>query len=261
MRTRTRSNVVSSFTIIKGALIPETYAAFQQWDWSKPTSANLTKLRQSNPIGAKSANWLRDLAKVLHRRFDPEGRDRVLVELAAGGCDLDTWKPLLLWHMTRDEFLLRDFLINWLFPRFQDAVHRLRVDDVVAYLATLPAKGVEVAPRWSENTAKRVAAGLLKIATDFGLLTGTVTREFSSYHLREQSFLYLLHAVTDHLHNAAKVIDSPDWRMFLMARRDVEAELLRLHQFRKLHYQSAGSLAQLELPCASAAEYARRLVA
>ena len=49
--------------------------------------------------------------------------------------------------------------------------------------------------------------------------------------------------------------------MFLMRPADVERELLRLHQFRKLDYQVAGSLVQLALPCASAREYAERMVA
>lgn len=261
MTAATRSNVVSSFTIIKGALIPETYAAFRSWDLASSTSANLETLKQTNHIGAKSANWLRDVIFVVQRRFDPVGRDRALVELATCGCDLDMWKPLMLWHMTRDEFLLRDFLINWLFPKFQDSTHRLRATDVLAYLGKLSTKNVEVAAQWSESTSKRVAAGLLKIATDFGLLRGSVTRQFGAYHLRENSFMYVLHAMMDELKSAVRVIDCPDWRMFLMSRQDVEAELLRLHQFRRLEYEAAGSLVQLELPCGSAAEYAKRLVA
>jgi hypothetical protein len=42
---------------------------------------------------------------------------------------------------------------------------------------------------------------------------------------------------------------------------DVERELLRLHQFRKVHYEVAGSLAQLKLPHGSPADYARELCA
>jgi len=49
--------------------------------------------------------------------------------------------------------------------------------------------------------------------------------------------------------------------MFLMRPADVEHELLRLHQFRKLEYEVAGSLVQLSLPCASSREYAERMVA
>ena len=104
---KSRSRVVSSFTIIKGAFIEETYAIFQAWDFSLSCPENLRRVRETSVIGATSQNWLRDVAKVLNRRFDTEGRDRPLVELAQAECDRAVWRPLLLWHMTRDEFLLR----------------------------------------------------------------------------------------------------------------------------------------------------------
>ncbi|MGH7746410.1 MAG: BrxA family protein, partial [Candidatus Dormibacteria bacterium] len=114
---------------------------------------------------------------------------------------------------------------------------------------------------WSEATLRRVAAGLLKMAADFGLLVGSAVKEFASYHLSERSFLYLLHAIRDERHSPRRVIDAPDWRMYLMSPADVERELLRLHQYRKLDYQVAGSLVQLTLPCSSACQYAERAVA
>ncbi len=236
-----RANVVSSFTVIKGALITETYTAFKHWDLSKATNDNLAELKQNNAIGAKSANWLRDVVFVLQRRFDPDGRDRALVTLATIGCPLEVWKPILLWHMTRDEFLLRDFLIKWLYPRFREQAPRLQSDDLLPYLSQLSSQRVEVAGTWSTSTAKRVAAGLLRIAADFGLLKGSAIRQFGVYHLPEPSFLYLLHAMVQEFKNPDKLLDSPDWRMYLMSRADVEQELLRLHQFRKLHYEAAGS--------------------
>ena len=107
-----RSKVVSSFTIIKGSLIEETYVAFQGWDFSASRYENLKRVKESNVIGASSGNWLRDVAKVINRRFDPEGRDRSLVKLAQAGCAREVWRPLLLWHMTRDESLVRDFLLS-----------------------------------------------------------------------------------------------------------------------------------------------------
>ena len=117
MKAPDRSHVASSFTLIKGAMIDETYAVFAAWDFGASKKENLDRLKRENFIGASSATWLRDIAKVLNRRFDPSVRDRALVLLAKNGCPIEEWKPLLLWHMTRDEFLLRDFLINWLFPR------------------------------------------------------------------------------------------------------------------------------------------------
>lgn len=255
-----RASVVSSYTIIKGALIEETYTVFRDWDFGMSTEDNLDLVRRTNSVGAKSASWLLDIYKVLHRRYDPSGRDRNLVELAQRGCPLELWRPLLLWHMTRDEFLLRDFLIHWLYEHFAQGMLRVRTEDLWPYLRALHDKGL-VADPWKESTLKRVSSELLRIAVDFGLMRGAKTREFASYHLPDESFLYLLHAMVELQPNARAVVDAADWRMFLMDATDVERELFRLHQFRRVHYDVAGSLAQLKLPCDSAADFVREMVA
>lgn len=256
-----RANVASSFTVVKGAMIEETYAVFTAWDFERSKRENLDRLRDENFIGASSATWLRDVAKVLNRRFDPAGRDRPLVVLAKRGLPVEEWKPLLLWHMTRDEFLVRDFLETWLFATYDSGTFRVHTHDVEKYLGDIGKRGATTEHAWSEQTIRRVAAGLLKMAVDFGLLRGSVAKEFVSFHLPERSFLYLLHAMRDEKLSPSKLISSPEWRLFLMRPADVEHELLRLHQYRKLEYQVAGSLVQLSLPCASTREYAERMVA
>jgi hypothetical protein len=163
--------------------------------------------------------------------------------------------------MTRDEFLVRDFLQNWVFPAYDSGTFRIQPKDVQTYLCVIGKHGGTTEHAWSEQTTKRVAAGLLKMAVDFGLLRGSVTKEFASYHLPERSFLYLLHAMKDERLSPQKVIEAPDWRMFLMRPSDVVRELLRLHQFRKLEYQVAGSLVELALPQESALAYAKSLAA
>lgn len=261
MTTSSRANVASSFTTIAGAMIAETFELFARWDFGSSKRENLHRLREDNFIGASSATWLLQVSKVINRRFDPEGRDRALVRLAQNHCPLHEWKPLLLWHMTRDEFLVRDFLQSWLFSAYQSGVFRIRAEDLHEYLKVLRTRGAAVEHDWTENTLNRVASGLLKIAVDFGLLRGSVHKEFVSYHLPEKSFLYLLHAMRDERLSPSKLVASRDWRLFLMRPSDVEHELLRLHQYRKLEYQVAGSLVQLSLPCASTCEYAERMVA
>lgn len=256
-----RSQVVSSFTIIKGSLIDETYAAFQSWDFSRSKLENLRFMQESNSIGSQSQNWLRDIRWVLNRRFDPEDRDRALVELAQGECDRSVWKPILLWHMTRDEFMVRDFLVHWLYQQYVNGVYRVQPDDVLPYLGSLTKrKGIRWSGKWSSTTTNRVASGLLRIAADFELLTGTAVKEFASYHMPDESFLYLLHAIAQSEPNARRIIDSPDWHLYLMDGGDVERELLHLHQFRQLEYETAGSLARLDLPAESPNAYARELV-
>lgn len=260
MSTAARASVVSSFSIIKGSLIEETYTVFRDWDFALSLEDNLSRVQEANTIGATSEHWLRDVAWTLHRRFDPAGPDRPLVELAQDGCPYRIWKPLLLWHMARNELLLHDFLTGWLYPRFMDGTLRIRAEDVHPYLQNLHARKLIAAP-WKASTLARVASGLLRVAADFGLLRGTQVRTFASYHLPDQSFLYLVHALSGIHHNAQAVVHAADWRMYLMDPPAVERELFRLHQYRKLRYEVAGSLAQLTLPCTSAAAYAKELLA
>ena len=261
MKTPSRARVASSFTIVKGALINETYAVLGAWDLTRSKRENLDRLRRENFVGARTATWLRDLAKVLNRRLDPEGCDRALVMLAQSGCDLLEWKPILLWHITRDEFLLRDFLQNWLFPAYDSGVSRVNPAEVREYLRGTAKRGGVTEHAWSETTLERVAAGLLKMAVEFGLLRGKAAKTFNAYFLPERSFLYLLHVLRETHPNPRKIIEAPDWRMYLMRPGDVEHEILRLHQFHKLDYQVAGSLAEMKLPCATSAQYAERMVA
>jgi len=255
-----RAGVVSSFTIIKGSMVEETYAIMRDWDCERSREENLREVRDNNTIGASSANWLRDVYKVLHRRFDPNRTDRPLVLLAKHGVPMDVWKPIQLWHMTRDEFLLRDFLVNWLYGEHQDGAYRIRAEDLHPYLRALHKKGL-VEEEWKDSTLRRVASALLRMAVDFGLMSGSTHREFISYHLPEETFLYLLHAMYEAHGNPRDVVQSPDWRLFLMSPTDVERELLRLHQFRKLRYEVAGSLVELTLPCRSVAEFIDEMAA
>ena len=45
MKGPDRSNVASSFTLIKGAMIDETYAVFAEWDFGSSKKENLERLR------------------------------------------------------------------------------------------------------------------------------------------------------------------------------------------------------------------------
>ena len=241
-------------------MIEETYAVMRDWDFTRTREDNLRDVRDNTTIGASSANWLRDVYKVLHRRFDPNHGDRPLVLLAKQGVAMDVWRPIQLWHMTRDEFLLRDFLINWLYTEYEEGAFRIRTNDLHPYLKELHKKRL-VDEEWSDSTLKRVASALLRMAVDFGLMSGAARREFNSYHLPEESFLYLLHAMYETHGNPRDVVHSPDWRLFLMSPTDVERELFRLHQFRKLRYEVAGSLVELTLPCSSTAAFIAEMAA
>ncbi len=90
--------------------------------------------------------------------------------------------------MTRDEFLVRDFLTDWLYRQYLAGAYLLQPSDVVAYLRSLIGKkGILWSGAWSESTTDRVASGLLRIAADFGLLTSGPVKELPLYPLRNRA--------------------------------------------------------------------------
>jgi hypothetical protein len=57
MKPPARSHVSSSFTLIKGAMVDETYAVFAAWDFASTKKENLDRLRRENFIGASCHIW------------------------------------------------------------------------------------------------------------------------------------------------------------------------------------------------------------
>ena len=251
---------LSSYLAIKGPLSETTYRAFSDWDLSLSVKDNLHRLQETNSVGASSAGWLKQFIRVLKQRYDLSGSDRPLIESVHQGWNIDDWRPVQFWHMSRSDELLRHFFTEWLFDRHEHGIVIITVDAVVEYLRNMTKKRLGSANAWKENTFRRVASGLLKTAAEFHLMRGRVNKEFAAYRLPERSFVYLLHALMDREQNTRKVIEAVDWRLFLMRPAEVEEELLRLHQFGKLRFERAGSFLELTLPTENVDDFVRSAV-
>lgn len=248
---------LSSYLAIKGSMSESTFRAFSGWDLSHSLNDNLLTLEQSNSVGASSTGWLKQFIRVLKQRYDLSGPDKPLIEAVQQGWHIDDWRPIQLWHMIRSDELLRIFLTDWLFERHEQGIVVISAEAVVEYLQTLVKQRLHKIDAWKENTYRRVANGLLKTAVEFHLMRGRVNREFAAYRLPEKSFMYLLHAIMQREQNTRKTVEAVDWRIFLLKPSDVEEELLRLHQYGKLHFERAGSFLELTLPTDNLPEFTR----
>lgn len=243
----------------KGALIVETYHAFQHWDVAASVAENLRRIRETNVIGAPNEAWLNEVVVTLSNRFTHDPHLRSLVTVAQSGLALEEWKPCLLWHTARTDHFYFRFLTEWLFPEHARGRFAIQTDAVIPFVEAVTVERAGSKGALSEYGTCRAARDLLRMARDFGLLEGSSSRHFVTYHLPEEAFLYVLHGIAEGEHNGRRVIDSPDWRVFLMSPDAVEREILSLHQFRRLNYESAGSLAQLTLPFPSLQLYAESM--
>ncbi len=179
--------------------------------------------------------------------------------MAKGDLNIDAWKACLLWHVGNIDELYFRFASDWLFKQYKDGAFFLRTDEAVPFVRKTTDGRIASGGKLSEYSVLRTARDLFKTAVDFGILEGRVKRKFANYHIPEEAFVYVLHGLAGEGRNTAKIVSSKSWRLFLMDADDVERELLRLHQYKVLEYQIAGSMASLKLPCESLTEYARKL--
>jgi len=248
---------ISSYLAIKGAMSETTYRAFLNWDLTRTTEENYQDILATNSVGASSFGWLKEFVRVLKQRYDLSEVDRPLIELVQQNWSLDEWRPVLLWHMSRTDDLLKTFLTEWLFEKHDSGIVVISTEPVSEFLQTLVKKRHGSDTFWTDNTYRRVASGLLKIATEFHLMRGRINKEFAAYRLPNRGFVYLLYALMDREQNTRKVVEASDWRLFLIKSAEVEEELLRLHQYGQLRFERAGSLLELTLPSGSTTEFVR----
>jgi hypothetical protein len=247
----------------KGLLIHEARAVLASWVAEDPVAANIERSAHSPDLQSGSESWRREILTSLSARLGRFHAKELasLAALARSRADAAAWTACWYWHCAQSDPLYMAFVQGWLYPAFAQGVHRIRTEHIQAFVVAEVEKLRPEDGQLSDYGTVRLARDLLRMATEGGLLAGEAVKEFVSYSLPDECFLYVLHALHEQGLTSKAIVEAPSWRVFLMDVSDVERELLRLHQFRKVHYEVAGSLAQLELPFSSAATYAKELSA
>ena len=245
---------ISQRLVRKGALIEETYNLFRNWKDEMSFDQNFN---HSFHGSFRSEAWKKEIHSTLRRRFRDLKAANSLILLARSGYDISDWKYCLHLWIAIHETLYRLFLATWLYPEYQSGRFSLRTEDAVQHVLTVwKSNNPESAPL-SEYGAIRTARDLLRMARDFG----GPAKTFPSVHLSDELILYFCHIIASEDNSTSRVLTSELWKLLLLNQDQVHAHLLRLHQYCKLEYHVAGSIVELTLPCASACEYAERMVA
>lgn len=249
----------SSRFVRKGAMILETYKIARCWDRTQSVDENMQRVRDENPTGARSAAWLHEVIQTLAIRFRWGNGLDPLILLAQANLPIEQWRDCLLWHLGQQDAIWFDFLTTWLDPAYRDGIVQIRTADVEAFVIAQTVGQVARGKGLSSYGVTRASRDLLRMAVDFGLLQGSSVRAFAGYRLSEVGFLYALHALAEREANGQRIIEAPEWQMFLMSAADVEQELFHLHQYQRLDFQVAGSLIQLRLPYPNLISYAESM--
>lgn len=248
--------IFSQRLLRKGPLVEDTYRLFASWDFGKSVTDNL----QSGLEGHyRSLGWEKEVVSTIGRRLRGYDRMKAVIALARNGMSLTDWRDCWRLWISATEEPFGGFVRGWLYDEFHAGRYNLRTEDVVEVAAVYWLERAGNKPL-SEYGVVRAARDLLKTASDLGMLAGNgPVKTFASASMSDQVFLFHVHQIAELEGSYARVPNSPLWRSAFMTPEDVQRVLLRLHQYRKLDYQVAGSLQQLSLPHSSALAFAESI--
>ncbi|MBS7811512.1 hypothetical protein [Roseococcus pinisoli] len=244
--------------LLNNPLVEEFYELFLGWSFEGTLEQNLEK-----GLAGRYGNLgkLRDVSATLSSRLRSVESARALIVLAKAGQPFTDWRDCYRLWVGASEEPFRSFAVEWLYAQRAEGRYAVRVEDVQPFVAEIW-KARRASRSLNDYGLTRTARDLIRTATSLGMLVGGgPARTFATVVLSDTSLLFHAHLITEIEGSTARLVDSPLWRLSYMSPADVHAALLRLHQFKRLRYDVAGSLQQVSLPHQSTLKFAEGLAA
>jgi len=254
--TAVRPRVVYATKIIKaGALLPDTKAMLSCWDPEQSVDENLRQVRRQNLLGKTSRSRAEDILAIFRQRYlEEESVAKTLARLVRNRCNGNSIDRILYFHAARADLLLRDVVLEILFPQWVRGVTQVSVTEVHRTLRQWVMAG-KTTSTWNDGTLRRVVQGLLSALRDFGVLQGAVNKRIAPAYLPLPAFCYIAFYFKEKQVSGAKLLDISDWKLFFLSREGVERFLVDAHQHDLLEYHAAGSVTRLTFPASTLEEY------
>jgi len=229
--------------------VAETLSLLQVWEPGMAAEVLAQKTLAEGGLGRSTAVRTRDLAqRVFARRYLVNGGAAAanLKYLVDQHADRSVVKQLMLIYTSRLHLILRDFIAEVYWNRYSAGAERISRSDAEEFILRSQADG-RIAPPWSETMRLRVAGYLTGTLADFGFLEEgkESAKTLKPFRLLSGTGLYLAHEIHFKGFNDNSILETPDWKLFGLAREDVVRELDRLSANGHFIMQYSGDLLRI----------------
>ncbi|ANP46084.1 BrxA family protein [Candidatus Viadribacter manganicus] len=233
----------STRLVTVGMLVDESFRMARLWNDQKSFDDNF----ESSLAGQFRSMSLEGAVKAtLRRRFRAIEAASPVLLLAKQGMPFHEWRDCLRLLIGATEQPFRSFVTEWLFGEYVRGRYQVRSIDLHPFLAALW-KEMARTKEPTRYSFERTATGLIKGARDLGLLQGNKSNHaFAVTPLSDEVALFYVVFIAQVEGSFSKVSTSLLWRLAMLGPAEVHALLLRLHQYKRLTYDVAGSLVALE---------------
>jgi len=218
--------------------------------WSnEPDVAN--RLVETNVLASGSRMRAKDvITRAFVPRFvesNPPDMWRIVAQLEGLNADVAVIRTVHYFAMARTEQIIRDFVIEFICPRYERGILEVTTNDVVEFISACPSQKFSGGP-WSSGVAVRVARGMLAALRDFGILTGRSKKHISAFEMSPLCFATIAYIIRMKRVSGYQLLHDTEWKIFLLAPASVERLFMECHQRKLLTYHAAGNIIRIDFP-------------
>jgi len=231
----------------KGAYLPETKIVLQQIDAGKSPEQVREAVVEGDLLDQRTLKSRETYWKEVFRRYISEREPEHVDALAhvVTHCENTSAVDLVMFYeYCQVDDLLYDLTAHCAYQLYQSARTAIDKVDVNEWLREQQDDHPEIA-EWSPQTRGRLTGGYLSTIRDFGLVTGRNKKEFHKFYIPREAFVYALYHQKDRGLLGKQLVESPDWRLFLMDEQEVIFMLEDAANGGFVHFRRAGDIFDL----------------
>ena len=207
----------------KGALLSDARIILREIDAGQDVDEVRRAVIEDDLLDRTTLQNRQSAWKEVFRRYI-SGRDPDYVVTLArmvAGCPNATGADLVLFYeYCQVDALLHDLTALCTYELYQSARAGIGKVDVNEWLSRQEANHPEITD-WSPTTRNRLVGSYLATIRDFGLATGVKQKEFHKLYVPREAVAYVLYTQKQRGIHGKSIIQSPDWRLFLVSEREV----------------------------------------
>ncbi|NQV08405.1 DUF1819 family protein [Candidatus Woesearchaeota archaeon] len=155
--------------------------------------------------------------------------------------------------------LVLDIASGVLFERYKNGYNSVSKEHIEEFLKKQEKEHSEL-KSWAVTTRARFIRHYLSTIKEFGTLKGSLIKEFNKPYLPVESFLYMLHSISEKTNNNREILTAIEWHLFLMDADDVKVSLRDAGKQGYLSFEEKGNTVSINLQHKSLEEFTNAII-